>query len=124
MDHVLRSELLQSCSCGTKRPLSSDVVVERLGGPRLESFMFDIQSGSYTCESSSRNFFGMSIVGQSVPKTSQYDGTDYATSELESIARKKADEPVGAIVCVGSAERFSLYSRTETHLGLGTGRTK
>ena len=66
----------------------------------------------------------MSIVGQSVHSTFQYSGTDYGTSELESIARKKADEPVGANGCVGSAEGFWLSFRTETQPGFGTGRTK
>ena len=64
------------------------------------------------------------VVGQAFAGTSQYGRTDYGTSELESIARMNADEPVGANVCVGSAEGFSLYSRTEIQPGFGTGRTQ
>ena len=66
----------------------------------------------------------MSVFGQSVPSNSQYDRTNSATSDLESFARRKADEPVRTNVCAGSAEGFSLYSRTETQPGLGTGWTK
>ena len=45
---VLRSELQQSSSCGSNRPVSSDVDVERLGGPPWKSVMFDVESGSNT----------------------------------------------------------------------------
>ena len=95
VDCVLRSELQHSSSCGTKRPLSSDVDVQNLGRPPSKSVMFDIENGSDTCESSSRKLHRMSIVGHAVPSSSQYGGAEYGTSELASIARKKADEPVG-----------------------------
>ena len=120
----MRSELLHSSSCGSKRPVSSDVDMEILGGPPSKTVMSDMESVSKTSESSSRNLLRMSIVGQSVPSTSHYDGTDYGTSELESSARKKAHEPVRTNVSVGSSEGFSLYSISETCPGLGTGRTK
>ena len=81
-----------------------EVNVERLGGPPSNSVMFDFESVNFTRESSTRKLHGISVIGQSVHSTSQYDGTDHVNFELESIARKKADEPVGAIVCVGSAE--------------------
>ena len=122
LDRVLRSELQQSW--GTKRLVSSDVDVEKFGLPPSKTAMFDIESGSNTRESWSRNLLGTSIVEPCVPSTFQYGGTDYGTSELEPVARKKADEPVGANVCVGSAENFSLYSGNETQSGHGTGRTK
>ena len=66
------------------------------------------------------------FVRLSVTNTSQFGGTNYGTSELEYISRKKANQPIGAKVCVGSAEaeRLSLYSRTETHGDQSTGRTK
>ena len=118
VDHVLRSELQRSSSCGTKRPVSSDVDVETLGRSPWESVMFDIQSGTMTRESSSRKFFGMSFVAQSVPSTSQFIETDNGTSEWESIARKMADWPFGVKVCVGNADKYSLYSRTEIQLVL------
>ena len=105
------------------RGLSSDVDVERLGGPPSKSFLFDIERGSNTRESSSRKLLGVSIVGQSVHSTSQCGETDYGTSELECIARKTANEQVRTNVCVVSAEAFLLYSRTETQAGYGTGRT-
>ena len=66
----------------------------------------------------------MSIVGQYVLSFSQYNERDYGTSELESIPRKKADEPVGLNVCVGSAGGISLYFKTEIQHSLGNGRTK
>ena len=120
----LRSELQQITSCGTKRRVSSDIDVERLSGPPSKSVMFDIERGSNTLESSSRILFEISTVGQCVPITSQYGGTDCGTSELESIARKTTDEPVETNVCVGSAKRFSLHSIIETETSLVTGWTK
>ena len=124
VDRVLRSELQHSTSCGTQSPVSSDVDVESLGGPPSKSAMFDIENGSNTRESLTRKLPGMSIVGQVVPSSSQYGGTGYCTSELETVARRKADEPVGANVCVGSKEGFSWSSRTGTQPDLGTARTK
>ena len=106
VDCVLWSKLFHNRSCASKRTVSIDVDVERLGGPPSKSVMFDIESGINTRVSASQNLLGMSIVGQFVPSTSQFGGTDYGTSEKESIARKKADEPVGGKICAGSAEDF------------------
>ena len=108
MDRVLRSKFQHSNSFVTKRPVSRDVDVEKLGGPPSKSVIFDIESGSNTRELSSRNLLGMSIVGQVVRSTSQYGATDHDTSELESIAQKKAVELVRASVYIGTTERFSL----------------
>ena len=48
VDRVLRSQLQHSSSCGTKRPVSSDIDVEMLSGPPSKSFKFDIEGGSNT----------------------------------------------------------------------------
>ena len=111
--------MLAEYSFGTERRVPKEVDVERLGGPPSKSVIFDIESGSNSGESSGRNFLGMSAVGLSIPNTSQHGGTDYGTSELMAIARKKGDETVGASVAVGSLERLSLYSKNETQPGLG-----
>ena len=55
LNHILRSDLQHSSSCESRRSVSMDFVVERLGGPPAKSVMFDIESGSNTRVSWSRN---------------------------------------------------------------------
>ena len=92
--------------------------------PPPKSVVLDVASecnvrGSFSC-----GLIGLSLMGQSFLSTSKFSGTDYCISELESIVRKKLEEPVGAHVCVGSAVRFCSPSRNDAQPGLGTGQTK
>ena len=74
--------------------------------------------------SSSHDWLGMSVVRHCIPSICQFGQTDYGTSEIEVFVRKKADEPVGASVCVSSAEGLSSDFRTEAQPRFGTGWTK
>ena len=123
VDRSLRSELQQINCNSIKTRVTWGVDVEILGGPPSKSVVLDVASecnvrGLFSC-----CLIGLSLMGQSFPSTSKFSGTDYCISELESLVRKKAEEPVVAHVCVGSAVRFCLPSRSDAQPGLGTGQT-
>ena len=94
MDRVLRSEL-QHSSCDSKRLVSIEFDVDMLGGPPSKSGMFDIESGSKTRELSGRNLPGMSVVGHSVPSTSQHIGQITAPLSWRLLHEKRLMNQLG-----------------------------
>ena len=60
------------------------------------AFQFDDAGGRLFSERS--ELIGVSDAGQSYPSSSRADDTDFATSELESIARKRVDNVSGGRV--------------------------
>ena len=67
---------------------------------------------------------GVAQTGQLLPGKSRPDGTDYGTSELESIARKGADELVETRNLGAGVPGFPSFSGTATQPRMSFGRTK
>ena len=66
----------------------------------------------------------MSDAGQSFPSSSRPDDTDYGTSELESIARRRVIDLSGGRVCETTESDLPGFSGATVQLGLGAGRSK
>ena len=67
---------------------------------------------------------GVSNAGQSFPSSSRPDDTDYGTSELESIARKRVDDVSRRRVHGATGMGLPCSSGTSVQHGLGIGRSK
>ena len=66
----------------------------------------------------------MSDVGQSFPSRSRPVDTDYSTSELESIARRRIGDLSGGRVCETAESDLRGFSGATVQPGLGAGRSK
>ena len=66
----------------------------------------------------------MSDAGQSFPSCSRPDDTDYGTSELESIARRRVGSLSGGRVFEAAESDFPGVSGATVQPGLGAGRSK
>ena len=66
----------------------------------------------------------MSDAGQSFPSSSRPDDTDYGTSELESIARRRVGDLSGGRVCETAESDLPGFSGATVQPGLGAGRSK
>ena len=66
----------------------------------------------------------MSDVGQSFPSSSRTDGTDYGTSELESIARRRVDDVSRRRDHAAAGMGLPCFSGSTVQQGLGTRRSK
>ena len=123
LDDILRSELQEKQSDSViKRPLGDvdiSAVFERLS--KSVAFQFDDAGGrlsSGRCE-----VVGVSDSGQSFPSSSRPDDTEYGTSDLESIARKRVGD-VNGRVCEAAGFYLPCSSRTSMPRGMGAGRSK
>ena len=91
-DDILRSELgAKNIAGGSKRPLC-DVDIGLADERPLKSVAFDIDDAGGRLFSERCTLVGVSDVGQSFPSSSRPDDTDYGTSELESIARRRVGD--------------------------------
>ena len=86
---VLRSELNQEISDGANKRRLHAVDASVSEGPPLKSVAFQFGNDGGRLSSAGCEMFGVSDAGQSFPGSSWHDGT----SELESVARRWADEP-------------------------------
>ena len=66
----------------------------------------------------------MSDAGQSFPSSSRFDETESGTSELESIARRRAGSLSGGRVFEAVESNLLAVSGATVQLGLGAGRSK
>ena len=123
MDRILHSELVEGCSSG-KKCLSTGEDLTVLGGPPSKSVMFNIAGESTFHESTARRSCSVANLGYSFRIPFQFDGTEYGTSELLSIARKRADENTGARVSVSQAIDVLSVPGSETQHGLRKGPRK
>ena len=124
VDEILRAELGgQKIDVGMKRPLCDvglDVANERL--PKSVAFDVEGSLGKSVCNRYS--VIGVSDVGQSFPSSSRLDETEYGTSELESIARRRVDNLSGGRVFEAVESDLPAVSRVTMQSGLGVGRSK
>ena len=67
---------------------------------------------------------GVSDAGQSFPSSSRPDDTDYGTSELESIARRRVGDLTGGRVCETAESDLPGFSGGTVQPCLGPGRSK
>ena len=67
---------------------------------------------------------GVSDAGQSFPSSSRADDTDYGTSELESIARRRVGDVSERRVCEAAGLDLPGSSGAKVQPGLGGGRSK
>ena len=112
-------------SSGRNKRLSNWEDVTVTVGPLPKIVMFIFAGESTVNESTGHWSCSVAKVVNSFLNSIQFDGTEYGTSELESIARKRADEITGARVSLSEAAIEVLsVPRGETQLGLERGRTK
>ena len=95
VDDILRSESREkNIGGGSKRPLC-DVDIGVADERPSKSVAFDIDDAGGRLFSERCTLVGVSDAGQSFPSSSRSDDTDYGTSELESIARRRVDDLSG-----------------------------
>ena len=95
VDEILRAELGgQKIGAGSKRPLC-DVELGVADERPSKGVAFDVGGsiGKSVCDR--YTVIGVSDAGQSFPSSSRPDDTEYGTSELESIARRRVDNLSG-----------------------------
>ena len=67
---------------------------------------------------------GVSYAGQSFPSNSRPDDTDYGTSELESIARRRVGDVSERRVCEAAGSNLPGSCGATVQPGLSAGRSK
>ena len=106
-----------------KRPLC-DVDVGAADKRASKSVAFQFGNAGGILFSAGCELVGVSDAGQSFPSSSRPDDTDYGTSELESIARKRVDDVSGKRVHEAAGMCVPCSSGTTVQHGLGSGRSK
>ena len=124
VDDILRSELGgKKIGGGNKRPLcEADVSVADERPSKSVAFEFDDAGGKLFSERCT--LVGVSDAGQSFPSSSRPDDTDYGTSELESIARRRVGDLSGGRVYGTAESDLPGSSGATVQPGLGAGRSK
>ena len=124
VDDILRSELQEKkIDSVRKRPLG-DVDVSAVDERPSKSVAFQLDDACGRLSSGICDLVGVLNAGQSFPSSSRPDDTDYGTSELESIARKRVDVGGGERIWEAAGLDLPVSSRTTVQHGLGTGRSK
>ena len=124
VDDVSRSDL-QEKAVGklVKWPLC-DVDVGVADERPSKSVAFQLENVGGRLSSRECGLVDVSDAGQSFPSSSLPDDTDYGTSELESIARRRVDNVKGRGVCELARLDFPGSSGATVQHGLGAGRSK
>ena len=122
VDDLLRSELREkTIGGGSKRPLF-DVDIGVADERPSKSVPFEIDDAGGRLFSERCTVVGVSDAGQSFPSSSRPDDTDYGTSELESIARRRVGDLSGGRVCEPAESDLPGFSGGTVQPGLGAGR--
>ena len=124
VDDILHSELREkNIGGGNKRPLG-DVDIGVADERPSKSVAFDIDDAGGRLFSERCTLVGVSHAGQSFPSSSRPDDTEYGTSELEPIARRRVGDLSGGRVCETAESDLPGFSGATVQLGLGAGRSK
>ena len=124
VDDILRSELGEkNIGGGSKRPLC-DVDIGLADERPSKSVAFDVDDAGGRLFSERCTLVGVSDAGQSFPSSSRPDDTDYGTSELESIARRRVGDLSGGRVCETAESDLPGFSGATVQPSLGAGRSK
>ena len=110
VDNILRSELREkTIGGGSKRPLC-DVDIGVADERPSKTVAFEIDDAGGRLFSERCTLVGVSDADQSFPSSSRPDDTDYGTSELESIARRRVGDLCGGKVCESSESDLPGFS--------------
>ena len=124
VDDILRSELPgKNIGGGSKRPLC-DVDTGVADEQPSKSVAFEIDDAGGRLFSERCTLVGVSDAGQSFPSSFRPDDTDYGTSELESIARRRVGDVSERRVCEAAGLDLPGSSGATAQPGLGAGRSK
>ena len=125
VDDILRSGLQKKeiGSSVSKRPLC-DVDVGAADERPSKGVAFQFVDPGGRLSSGRCELVYVSDSGQSFPSSSRPDDTDYGTSELESIARKRVDDVSVRRVREAAVLDLTGFSGTTVQHGLGTGSSK
>ena len=124
VDEILRAEMGgKKIGGGSKWPLR-DVELGVADERPSKSVAFDVGDsiGKSVCDRYA--VIGVSDAGQSFPSSSRLDDTEYGTSELESIARRRVDNLSGGRVFEAVETDLPAVSRATVESGLCAGRSK
>ena len=124
VDEMLRSELGgKKIDVGSKRPLC-DVGLGVTDERPSKSVAFDMGDsiGKSVCDR--YTVIGVSDAGRSFPSSSRLHDTEYGTSELESIARRRVDDLSGGRVFGAVESDLPAVSGASVQPDLGAGRSK
>ena len=124
VDDILGSELGEkNIGGGSKRPLC-DVNFGVADERPSKSVAFEIDDAGGRLFSERCILVSVSDAGQSFPSSSRPDDTDYGTSEVESIARRRVGDVSGRRVCEAAVLNLPGSSGAQMQPGLGAGRSK
>ena len=106
------------------RRLLCDVDVGPVDERPSKSVALQFDNAGDRLSSAGCELVGVSDAGQSFPSSSRPDDTDYGTSELESIARKRVGDLSGKRVHEAAGMGLPFSSETRVQHGLDKGRSK
>ena len=124
VDDILRSELGEkNIGGGSKRPLC-DVDIGVADERPSKSVAFDIDKAGGRLFSERCTLVGASDAGQAFPSSFRPDDTDYGTSELKSIARRRVGDLSGGRACETARSDLPGFSGATVQPVLGAGLSK
>ena len=124
MDEILRAELGgKKIGGGSKRRLC-DVELGVADKRPSKSVAFEVHDSGGKSFCDRYTVIGVSDAGQSFPSSSRPDDTEYGTSELESIARRRVCSLSGGRVLEVAESDVPAVSGDTVQPGLGAGRSK
>ena len=124
VDEILRAELGgKKMVVGSKRPLC-DVELDVADQRPSKSVAFEVGDSIGKSVCNRYTVIGVSDAGQSFPSSSRLDDTEYGTSELESIARRRVDNLSGGRVFEAVESDLPAVSGATVESGLGAGHSK
>ena len=124
VDEILRAELGgKKIDVGSKRSLCDvELGVADERPSKSVAFEVDDSGGKLFCDR--YTVIAVSDAGQSFPSSSRPDDTEYGTSELESIARRRVGSLSGGRVFEAVESNLPAVSGATVQPGLGAGRSK
>ena len=124
VDEILRAELGgKKIDVGSKRSLCDvELGVADERPSKSVAFEVDDSGGKSFCDI--YTVIGVSDTGQSFRSSSRPDDTEYGTSELESIARRRVGSLIGGRVFESVESDLPAVSGATVQPGLGAGRSK
>ena len=124
VDEFLRAELGgKEIGVGSKRPLCNvELGVADERPSKSVAFEVDDSGGKSFCDR--YTVIGVSDAGQSFPSSSRPDDTEYGTSELESIARRRVGSLSGGRDFEAVKSNLPAVSGATVQSSLGAGRSR
>ena len=124
VDKILRAEMGgREIGVGMKRPLC-DVELDVADERPSKGVAFDVEDSIGKSVCNRYPVIDMSDAGQSFPSSSRLDETEYGTSDLESIARRRVDNLGEGRFFEAVESNLPAVSGASVQPGLGGGRSK